>query len=71
MTEDDAKTKWCPMARVAYPDGPDSYPSINRLVDVANPGPCRCIGSDCMMWTGDSDQVDEPRHGSCGLKRWS
>jgi len=65
MTVDEAKTKWCPMARV------DSYnqytPSVqrvcaNREIEAANPEWSRCIASQCMMWreimTGS---------GECGL----
>ena len=41
MTEDDAKTKWCPMAK---------HP-LGRATDLT-----RCIASDCMMWRPDWNQ---------------
>ena len=64
MTEDEAKTKWCPQAavtnasvatggasRVQYPDG-KSLPAKGS----------RCYASDCMAWRTTSSQ-----HGYCGL----
>lgn len=49
MTEDEAKTKWCPMVRV------DLYISNRDLSCVGNRSEHntisdRCIGSACMMW---------------------
>jgi hypothetical protein len=40
MTEEEAKTKWCPMTRAGNAAG------CNRSDATTN-----CIGSDCMMWT--------------------
>ena len=57
MTENEAKTKWCPFAQVSYhrPDG-DS-PAHNRStadgedIDMAWLGiGALCIGSACMAW---------------------
>jgi len=48
MTEDEAVTKWCPMARVS-----DLTTTYNR---DANPDSkhqfsgWKCVASDCMMW---------------------
>ena len=39
MTEDEAKTKWCPMVRAGNEAG------CNRK-DATD----KCIASDCMMW---------------------
>lgn len=58
MTEDEAKTKWCPFARVLTADARDHYPAANRAAMVeggqftmnTNPVHSRCIGSDCMAW---------------------
>ena len=51
MTEDEAKTKWCPFARVAY-DGFNGNrfcaEEHNRI--ALNPASSRCIGSNCMAW---------------------
>ena len=61
MTEDEAKTKWCPMARLASGGG-----SVNRYyVGGMGGGPTtgsNCIASGCMMWRETSSQ-----HGYCGL----
>lgn len=65
MTEDEAKTKWCPMAR-AWAEGNDGHAaSINRQYQRGKPDiDCYCIASDCMMWRSlDGVTV----HGYCGL----
>lgn len=62
MTEDEAREKWCPFARVAVTEHSDMHASIasaNRLPgtggsavddpDLEWPSP-RCIASDCMAW---------------------
>ena len=52
MTEDEAITKWCPMARVAEEDASGATgPAFNRY----DGGDCSaksalCIGSQCMAW---------------------
>lgn len=56
MTEEEAKTKWCPFARVAYlPISTAQFPpSFNRTlsldggVDLGSG--TKCIGSQCMAW---------------------
>lgn len=52
MTEDEAKTKWCPMVRTGLAAGmsvnrheADSPGSFDGVHDVT-----RCLGSGCMMW---------------------
>jgi hypothetical protein len=53
MTEDEAKTKWCPMVRTGLVAGM----AVNHHIGTVN-GPhagdvhdeTRCIGSGCMMW---------------------
>lgn len=55
MTEDEAKTKWCPFSRVGYPGGDMSSASPNRTVigtDTLN-GANFCIASACMAWRWD------------------
>lgn len=53
MTEDEAKTKWCPMVRYVSTRGE----GINRWIseDDAQPSPdmAKCLGSGCMMWRED------------------
>lgn len=67
LTEDEAKTKWCPFARVRgkYDDGPTS--AFNRCppFDNALVPECRCIASECMAWRqGLKRNPDwKPRHG--------
>ena len=69
LTENEAKTKWCPLIRVAADE------DCNRNM----PG-TECIASDCMAWrwsnrnkghTGESDQygmpIEVPVFGWCGL----
>lgn len=49
MTEDEAKTKWCPMGRLFFSDAAINDPSHNHI---------DCIGSACMMFR-KSVVVDE------------
>lgn len=55
MTEDEAKTKWCPFARVVQPAGDWApLPAGNREVvapatEALNKA-ALCIGAACMAW---------------------
>ena len=58
MTEDEAKTKWCPMVRYlaifSNEDGErETAGCYNRAANSINATPCRCIASDCMWWVWD------------------
>jgi hypothetical protein len=77
LTEDEAKTKWCPFARV-HVCGNDRAQDIqphNRVVfqkheDAShNPPDARCIGSACMAWRGlkADDAGGYVGRGFCGL----
>lgn len=80
MTEQEAKKKWCPFARLATQLNertPINCGGHNRSVfwngpldeDVVNnPEFCRCIASDCMAWRNikASQKRFKPR-GYCGL----
>lgn len=61
MTEEEAKSKWCPMIRYE-----------RDLVNRSSPHPqnMNCIGSDCMMWRTTDPAIPEFKHpesGYCGL----
>lgn len=70
MTETEAKTKWCPMVRIARPTSAEvpRITGVNRGTnEYAIPtGSVSCIGSACMMfrWT---DVVETDSGGYCGL----
>jgi hypothetical protein len=78
MTEDQAKTKWCPHVRFADPiDGgkPSVEPTTwNRFDGEWDYTGLLCIASDCMMWRREKDTygddygkgIPEDR-GFCGL----
>jgi hypothetical protein len=58
MTEDEAKSKWCPFGRVGHRDG-------MALNDPNLPNfSVRCHGSACMAWRRDPSHYE---HGFCGL----
>jgi len=79
MTEQDAKTKWCPMVRTHIVSNKDYYgietadgPAVNKCTKRAV-----CIASACMMWRsidnvaknlypGDTAIMGPPA-GYCGL----
>lgn len=80
MTEEEAKTKWCPFARVvAYTAREAGQAAFNRACgpnDGANTRPAAlCFGSACMAWrTAQVGRVlpgDEHKtyreQGFCGL----
>jgi len=60
MTEEEARTKWCPMVRITWYPTPAPETSIsgwNR--DEIN---TNCIASDCMMWRkGEKKEVEIDR----------
>jgi hypothetical protein len=69
VTEDEAKTKWCPMTRqaanngIAFSNKPDNHASM-----------VNCIGSACMAWRRLETDPNKPlpieermTAGYCGL----
>ena len=77
MTEDEARKKWCPMARIAS-DPEDASSAYNRNPDAEGviQNGSRCIASDCMMWRDTNSSENEARRvkglssqreGFCGL----
>jgi len=68
MTENEAKTKWCPFARtVIAARGGNGSPAQNRVQEAATGKDVsleKCLGAACMAWR----QVpNEPFNGYCGL----
>lgn len=60
MTEEQAKTKWCPMVRTGLVAGM----AVNHHVNGDVKDETRCIASDCMMWRYSGVNKDT---GCCGL----
>jgi hypothetical protein len=68
MTEEEAATKWCPMARSWAYGGNDDQVTVNRS-DTGNPDTaCMCVGSRCMAWRFDryNQNPDGKARGYCG-----
>lgn len=74
MTEEQAKTKWCPMVRTpVFENGQNQGLSANDPNYTYST--CLCIASDCMMWriTKEGHSIttgaykDVPSEGYCGL----
>lgn len=66
MTEEEAKTKWCPHVRIWSESGAganrDPYCGHSDT-DKAN-----CIAADCMAWRWTQPETgDRPLDGYCGL----
>jgi hypothetical protein len=69
MTEEDAKKRWCPFARVysARTDKNDettAMASVNRMVNGRAHPKCPCLASRCMAWIWQ-----DAKQGECGLAR--
>ncbi len=72
-TEEEAKTKWCPMVRMARVVAEDGG-GVPKVAATSNRG-AFCIASDCMMWRWDNgsgyEHADgsktDPERGYCGL----
>jgi hypothetical protein len=78
MTEDEARTKWCPFVRAAIISvTANDIPPHNRASSSSNPdiNGINCIASDCMMWRwfyadAHGDPLVEHVHsGHCGLAK--
>ena len=73
-TEEEAKTKWCPMSRYSIAVGPAG--DIEQIDNRLEPRGPLCIGSACMMWQWGQPRYQENgaahpngRRGYCGLAR--
>ena len=78
MTEEEAKTKWCPFVRVlaSIDIGPNPVAITSFNVDNKGSRHGECIGSACMAWRwacrpgsngADGRPKDYPGDGYCGL----
>lgn len=79
MTEDEAKTKWCPFARKPWTSYDATPQGVNRARDGAKAVKCNCLASGCMAWRVETearwfDAVGQGAHvkqvsvgGHCGL----
>ncbi len=69
MTEEEAKTRWCPMTRISYgkTDVCDNRGNPNGGLNAL------CLASDCMLWVEDrrtttpKDRQHHVADGHCGL----
>lgn len=59
MTESEAKTKWCPFARIAHVSGATANSRAHNDPDLSQD----CIGSACMAWRWNHERGG----GYCGL----
>lgn len=50
MTEDEARTKWCPFVRFHGTPSDDSIPNRDGGIDSGRLGLSRCVSSKCMAW---------------------
>jgi hypothetical protein len=67
VTEEEAKTKWCPLVRSS---APDDNGASNRWARDPFDGPSNvCIGSACMAWrwADRPDPLEALGFGFCGL----
>lgn len=66
MTENEAKTKWCPFVRIAVLDGANRGSVSDHDMPLA-----KCIGAACMAWrwavTPRQAAHGAPAGGYCGL----
>ena len=67
MTEDEAKTKWCPLVRTkCFSAASHAMFAVNRKDNIADNVYCDkcmcCIGSACMLWVWLKKE-----DGRCGL----
>ena len=74
MTEDEAKTKWCPMSRVAvFPAESIAYTNRGKQIRAQETtvGQAHgCTGSACMAWRW-SEHADDLRNTYDELGNWT
>jgi hypothetical protein len=81
MTEDEAKTKWCPQFQVSIAGGPAGQMQRDTWRDKSNrplEGGGKCLASACMAWRWQPNWGESPENpaactelppikGYCGL----
>lgn len=65
VTEQEAKTKWCPHARLRSLNGDVA---INRATDGSSATRSKCLASECMAWkwvygNSPAEQAERKPHG--------
>ena len=72
MTEDEAKTKWCPQYQVAASATSNQHSSTDHRTVNNRPAheQSRCIGSGCMAWrvSGHSPECTDVQNMAIGQK---
>lgn len=62
LTEEEARAKWCPFARVmSSAEGDGSNGNRCFDADMQNPKWARCIASACMAWRGQDRAAETGR----------
>ena len=70
MTEDEAKTKWCPETRFHVASGTVYHNRLTKTDDdtgSAKQNSANCIASDCACWVDRGEDGRGNRLGRCGL----
>lgn len=69
MTEEEAKTKWCPMVRTSSGGLIGNRDNAHDGQLTSFDDGSRCIGSACMMWRSGATVKGDPSgsYGYCGL----
>lgn len=63
LTEEDAKTKWCPFVRYHVRAGEHEISGNRAELAGMDTSAVTCIASRCMVWTW----WEKTDHGYCGL----
>lgn len=66
MTEDQAKTKWCPFARVNNGQGYNANRDWEARADSPFNKRSRCIASACMAWRWNEPWTSQTEEGHGG-----
>ena len=73
MTEEESRTKWCPMIRITQSEGGPLVSNRDEQLAGAIGTNVTCIASDCMMWIPEKREkhgdIELVFGGRCGLAR--